>query len=89
MIRSQITPTSLAIHRGNFGHGKHLKAQVREMLNNAHQRCCFASAGTARQYDSLDIFHLVLSFLVAKVQKSLEFRVESLEKFVSLQQNNF
>jgi hypothetical protein len=45
------------------------------MLNNAHQRRCFASTGTARQYDSLDIFHLVLSFLATKVQKSLEFSV--------------
>ena len=62
VVRRQVAPPAQAVECRHFGHGKHLEAQVREMLDNAHQCCCLAGAGAARQYDSLDVlFHSVFS----------------------------
>ncbi|MEE3497173.1 MAG: hypothetical protein VZR06_18640, partial [Butyrivibrio sp.] len=49
-------------------HRKHLETEIREMLDDAHQRCGLARAGSSRQYYSLDIFHC-FRFYVCKDNK--------------------
>ena len=56
-ISCQIAPAALTIHRGNFGHGKHLKAQIREVFDDAHQCGSLTSTRATRQYNSLYITH--------------------------------